>query len=457
MPTESSPGFAGFIEPQFKSPMDRPPAGISESPLLRRGWHANSAARAEDIVIVGAGHAAGELACALRTNRFDGNLLIIGDEPYLPYQRPALSKGFLAGDLSAEQLFIRSPASLEQSDIRVLSSTRVTSIDRMRKTLAMSDGTCIGYKRLVLATGGRPRRLALSDARLEDATNIHYLRTIDHVASMRPAFEKGRKLVIVGGGYIGLEVAAVARQKGVEVTLLEAMPRLLSRVTAPEMSEFYLRTHRAAGVTILLDTQVTGFSFGDTGRVTGVETAAGLTVPADLVLIGIGLIPNVELALGAGLAIDNGIAVDECGRTTDPQIFAVGDCCSHYSKYAGRRVRLESVPNAVEQARSVAAMLLGQVKPYESVPWFWSDQYKLKLQMVGLNDGHDSVVFRGSTLTHSFLAFYLRNGTLIAVDAVNRMKEFNICKKLVAARVRPHLGQLDDESVPLGELLDSKV
>jgi 3-phenylpropionate/trans-cinnamate dioxygenase ferredoxin reductase subunit len=249
----------------------------------------------------------------------------------------------------------------------------------------------------------------------------------------------------------------VARQKEMEVTLLEAMPRLLARVTAREMSEFYLRTHRAAGVTILLDTHVTGFSFDASGRAVGVETAGGHSVPADLVLVGIGLVPNVELALVAGLAIDDGIAVDECGRTSDPDILAIGDCCSHFSKYAGRRVRLESVPNAVEQARSAAALLTGQVKPYESVPWFWSDQYKLKLQMVGLNQGHDEVVLRGSTSTHSFLAFYLRSGTLIAADAVNRIKEFNICKKLVAARVRPDAGRLGDESVPLGELLDSQV
>jgi 3-phenylpropionate/trans-cinnamate dioxygenase ferredoxin reductase subunit len=411
---------------------------------------------ADAVVVVGAGHAAGEMSVALRSHGFTGEIILVGEEAYLPYQRPALSKGFLTGEISHEQLYVRSAASFAKADIRLIPNVRVLSIDRARKCISASDGRIIFYSKLVLATGGRPRRLALTDVRVDAAPNIHYLRTIDDVTSMQNSFKKGMRLVIVGGGYIGLEVAAAARQRELNVTLLESLPRVLARVTAPQVSEFYAALHRSAGVDVRVNAELTGFVFDPTGRVVGVETRDGGGVAADFVLVGIGLLPNTELAESAGLKIDNGIAVDEFGQTSDPDILAIGDCTSHPNRHAGRRVRLESVASSVEQARTAAAWLSGKSLPNDSVPWFWSDQYKLKLQIVGLNQGYDQVVLRGSPDSQSFLAFYLKDGTLLAVDAVNRIRDFMTCKKLVAARIRVDPSQLADESIPLTTLVAGK-
>jgi 3-phenylpropionate/trans-cinnamate dioxygenase ferredoxin reductase subunit len=407
----------------------------------------------DPIVVVGAGHAAGEMAIALRMNGYKGAITLVGDEPHLPYQRPPLSKAFLSGDIAHSGLYLRTPATYEKARIHFIPSARVTSIDRKGKSVALLDGRALRYAKLVLACGGRPRRLVLPDERIETAPNVHYLRTIGHVENMREQFKAGNKLVIVGGGYIGLEVAAVARKKHIDVTVLEAMPRVLARVTAPEVSAFYTKVHRDAGVSILVNTQLKGFDFDADGRVTAVQTDDGRTLPTDMVIIGIGLIPNVELAAEAGLEIDNGIAVDEYGQTSDADILAVGDCTSHPSSYAGRRLRLESVPSAVEQARSAAALLVGQKKPYDTVPWFWSDQYDLKLQVVGLSEGYDTVALRGTPDSRSFLAFYLKDGVILAVDSINRSREFMISKKLVAERVRADPQRLSDESNPLADLL----
>jgi len=411
---------------------------------------------ADAVVVVGAGHAAGEMSVALRSYGFTGEIILVGEEAYLPYQRPALSKGFLTGEIAHEQLYVRSAASFAKADIRLIPNVRVLSIDRARKCISASDGRVIFYSKLVLATGGRPRRLALTDARVDAAPNIHYLRTIDDVTSMQNSFKKGMRLVIVGGGYIGLEVAAAARQRELNVTLLESLPRVLARVTAPPVSEFYAALHRSAGVDVRVNAELTGFVFDAAGRVVGVKTRDGGGVAADFVLVCIGLLPNTELAESAGLKIDNGIAVDEFGQTSDPDILAIGDCTSHPNRHAGRRVRLESVASSVEQARVAAALLAGKSLPNDSVPWFWSDQYKLKLQIVGLNQGYDQVVLRGSPDSQSFLAFYLKDGTLLAVDAVNRIRDFMTCKKLVAARVSVDPSQLADDSIPLTTLVAGK-
>lgn len=414
---------------------------------------ASPAASSESVLIVGAGHAAGEMAVALRVNQYVGDITIAGDEPHLPYQRPPLSKAFLSGDITHERLHVKAPATYDNANIRCLPNTRVTAIDRAAKTVTTADGRTLGYGKLVLATGGRPRLLTLPDERIHQAPNLHYLRTIGHVDALREQFVAGNRLVIIGGGYIGLEVAAVARKKGIDVTVLEAMPRVLQRVTAPELSEFYARVHTEAGVNILVNTALTGFEFDAAGKITTVLAGDGLKIPADVVIVGIGLIPNVELAEAAGLAIDNGIAVDEYGRTSDPDILAIGDCSSHPSAYAGRRIRLESVPSALEQARSAAALLVGQLKPYNAVPWFWSDQYDLKLQMVGLNQGYDTVVLRGSPAARNFLALYLKDGTLLAADSVSRPQEFMVAKKLVGDRIKADPAVLADETKPLKDLL----
>ena len=407
----------------------------------------------QPVLIVGAGHAAGEMATALRMNGYKGPITLIGEEPHLPYQRPPLSKAFLSGDITHERLYVKGPAVYQNAAIDFIPNTRVTAIDKAAKTVTLEDGRTLAYSKLVLATGGRPRLLSLDDERVNKAPNLHYLRTIGHVDNMREQFKPGNKLVIIGGGYIGLEVAAVARKKGIDVTVLEAMDRVLQRVTAPEVSAFYQQVHGEAGVNILVNTALTGFEFDAEGKVTTVLTANGLKIPADVVIVGIGLIPNVELAQDAGLALENGIAVDEYGQTSDPDILSIGDCSSHPNAYAGRRLRLESVPSALEQARSAAALLVGQKKPYNAVPWFWSDQYELKLQMVGLNQGYDTVALRGSPANRNFLAFYLKDGVVLAVDSISRPQEFMVAKKLVAERVKADPMVLVDESQPLKALV----
>ena len=407
----------------------------------------------DSVLIVGAGHAAGEFAVTLRMNGYTGAVTLVGEEAHLPYQRPPLSKGFLSGEMTIERLYVKAPATYQNAKIEFVPNARVTAIDRAAKTVTVEDGRKLPYGKLVLATGGRPRLLNLPDERVNKAPNLHYLRTVGHVDAMREQFKPGNKLVIVGGGYIGLEVAAVARKKGIDVTVLEAMDRVLQRVTAPELSAFYTQVHTEAGVHILVNTALTGFEFDVAGNITTVLAGDGLKIPADMVIVGIGLIPNIELAQDAGLLIDNGIAVDEYGQTSDPDILAIGDCSSHPSAYAGRRIRLESVPSALEQARSAAALLVGQKKPYVAVPWFWSDQYELKLQMVGLNQGYDTVALRGSPSSRSFLAFYLKDGVLLAVDSVSRLPEFMVAKKLVAERIKVTPDMLIDETKPLKELL----
>jgi 3-phenylpropionate/trans-cinnamate dioxygenase ferredoxin reductase subunit len=291
--------------------------------------------------------------------------------------------------------------------------------------------------------------------RAERAANFHYLRTIDDVLRIRAGFRAGQRLTIVGGGYVGLEVAAIAVKRGLQVTVLEALPRVLARVTAPEMSIFYERVHRDAGVDVRTGVGVVDFDLDTDGAaVSGVRCSDGSILATDLVIVGVGLVPNTELAQAAGLAVDNGILVDEHGRTSDPSIVAAGDCTNHPSLLYERRIRLESVPNAQEQARTAAATLAGKQRVYDAAPWFWSDQYDLKLQMVGLSMGYDDVAVRGSMSGRSFAMFYFKAGRVIACDAVNRPQEFMLAKRLVAARCTTDPRRLVDEAVPLKALMD---
>lgn len=405
------------------------------------------------VVVVGAGLAASEMATSLRANGYTGQITIVGDEPHLPYHRPPLSKAFLSGDLPVERLFVKTAAVYQNANIDLILGVGVGAVDRVAKVVSLADGRTLAYHKLVLATGGRPRKLALPDERANSAPNLYYLRSIDSACSLRERFKAGIRLVIVGGGYIGLEVASIARKKAMDVTVLEAAPRVLARVTAPEVSAFYHRIHSDAGVKIRVDVQIEGFEFDDAGCISGVLVAGGEMISADVLIVGIGLIPNTELAEAAGLTLENGIAVDEYGGTSDPDIFAIGDCSSQRNAYACRRLRLESVPSALEQARSVAALLMGKPRPCDAVPWFWSDQLDLKLQMVGLSEGYDAVVLRGSPESRSFLSFYLRDGVLLAVDSVGRAQDFVIAKRLVAERVRVDAVRLADESVALKNLL----
>tara|TARA_R110000787_G_scaffold57455_16_gene131276 strand:- start:78 stop:1313 length:1236 start_codon:yes stop_codon:yes gene_type:complete len=401
----------------------------------------------QKIVIVGGGQAGGETAAELRRKGFEGSITLIADEAYVPYKRPPLSKAYLAGTAKLESLYVMAQAALEKANIDLISGVRAERIDRAAKTVKLADGREVGYDKLMLATGGRPRELSCPGA---DLPGIFTLRGIADVDAIREKFSEGKRLVIVGGGYIGLEVAAVAKKAGLEVTVLESMPRVLQRVTAPEMSAFYERVHREAGVEVRTGVLLTGFA--QNGDALEVQVAGG-SLPADLVIVGIGLIANTELASDAGLEVDNGIVVDEFARTADPDIYSAGDCTNHPSDFLGRRVRLESVQNAMEQGRVAADNMLGATTPYANVPWFWSDQYDLKLQMVGMSQGYDQVVLRGDPAGRSFGAFYLKQGQIIAADMVSRMKEFMVAKKFVAAKLSLDPAALSDESVDLKSLL----
>ncbi|MEJ0095058.1 MAG: FAD-dependent oxidoreductase [Methylocella sp.] len=407
---------------------------------------------ASTVVIIGAGQAGGEVSTLLRQNRFEGRIVLFGDEPHLPYMRPPLSKAYLAGDIGADALIYKAPIAYETANVEVRLGLRVDRIDRSSKRLLLEGGQTQAYDKLVIATGGRARELDVPGARLG---NIFYLRSIADVEALRPQLQAGRRLVIVGGGYVGLEVAAVAVKRGLKTTVLEGAPRVLARVTAPELSAFYERFHREAGVEIRTGVAVSGFSAGPDGKLVGaVRCGDDLSIPADFVLVGIGLSPNTQLAEQAGLIVDGGILVDDCSRTNDPDIFAIGDCSAHGRHgFLQRKVRLESVPNALEQARTVAAVMTGRPNPPAVAPWFWSDQYDLKLQMVGLSDGYDELAIRGSTQGSSFIAFYLKNGEVIAADAVNRPSEFMASKRLVGERMKASARDLADESVSLKSLL----
>lgn len=400
------------------------------------------------IVIIGAGQAGAETAIELRKIGHQGRVVIVGEESHLPYKRPPLSKAYLAGTVAAETLYVMQQANLDKANIEVLTGRRVESIDRAAKALKLSDGSTLPYAKLCLATGGRARMLTLPGA---DKPNVYPLRSIADVESIRAHCQPGKSAVIVGGGFIGLEVAAVAVKLGLRVTVLESLPRVLARVTVPEISEFYEKAHRDAGVDLRTGVQISAFEGGE--RVTHVLLGDGTRIEADFIVVGIGLIANVELAQAAGLAVDNGIVVDEFTQTSDPDIVAAGDCTNHPNIHYGRRLRLESVQNAMEQGRAAAHALLGQPKRYDMVPWFWSDQYDLKLQMVGLSAGFDRFVLRGDPATRSFAAFYLGDGKLIAADAVSRPQDFMFAKRLVALRAQVSPEQLADESVPLKSLV----
>ncbi|MCI4675212.1 NAD(P)/FAD-dependent oxidoreductase [Candidatus Mycolicibacterium alkanivorans] len=401
----------------------------------------------QTVLVVGGGQAGGQAVASLRSNGFDGRIVLIGAESVLPYQRPPLSKAFLAGSLPVERLFLRPPAFYEKARVDVMLGVCVTGMDINQRQVTLDDGRELEFDRLVLATGGRPRPLSCPGA---DSPILHYLRTVADVEGIRAKLRPGARLVLIGGGYIGLEIAAVAAKLGLMVTVVEAEPTVLARVTCPDVAQFFEAEHRRAGVTIRCATTVTGIE--QVGSAARVLTADGESFDADLVIAGIGLLPNVELASAAGLTCDNGIVVDELCETSEPGIYAAGDCTQHPSEVYGCRLRLESVHNAIEQAKTAAAAICGSAKPYRQVPWFWSDQYDLKLQTAGLNRGYDQVVLRGDPDTRSFAAFYLHDGRMLAVDAINRPIEFMAAKSLIAERAVIDGERLADERIPVQAL-----
>ncbi|MSO98428.1 MAG: pyridine nucleotide-disulfide oxidoreductase [Rhodospirillaceae bacterium] len=402
---------------------------------------------AQTVVIVGAGEAGGQAAISLRQSGFGGRIIVIGDESYVPYERPPLSKAFLAGKAELERMYMRGADFYPLNQIELRLSTSVRAIEPASKSLSLQNGGRLTYDKLVLATGGRVRKLPCPGA---DLPGVFYLRTIADVLSFRDRLVPGAKLAIVGGGYIGLEVAAVAIKRGCAVNVIEAMPRVLNRVVAPEMSAFYATVHREAGVNIFTSASVTALE--GHGQVERVVCNTGQAIATDFVIVGIGIVPNVEIAADVGLQIDNGIKVDEFALSSDPHIYAVGDCSNHPNSILGRRLRLESVPNALGQGKAAALHILGKPEPYAEVPWFWSDQYDLKLQMTGISDPGDGVVIRGSMDERKFSACYLRDGVFVACNAVNMAKDFIQSKKLIAAKVKVDPSRLADTSIALKDL-----
>ncbi len=377
------------------------------------------------MVIIGAGHAAGQAAASLRQEKYTGPITIIGDEAHLPYQRPPLSKAYLSGSQEVERVYLRAEKFYQEKEIDLKLSTRATAIDPDAKAVELEDGSKIDYDKLLISTGSRPRLLSIPGS---DLGGIHYLRTIDDVDGIRADMHEGANLVIVGGGYIGLEVAAVGIEQGLNVHVLEMEDRILQRVTTPTMSKYYDELHRGRGVQIHTNTGVTGFS----GDAKVQKVMCGDTeFAADMVIVGIGIVPNIELAEAAGIICDNGIVVDDHYQTSNPDIYAAGDCTNHPNALLDRRLRLESVPNAMDQARTSASNMLGGDKSYAAIPWFWSDQYELKLQMVGFSADGNREVMRGDMASNQFAVFYLKDNTVVAADTVNSPKEFMLCKQLV--------------------------
>lgn len=402
------------------------------------------------VVIVGAGQAGGEAAMRLRQLGFKGEITLVGDEPLPPYQRPPLSKKFLLGELPEERLLLKPAAAYADEHVTLLTGTKVVWVDRTQKKARLEGGRELPYDALILATGSRVRELPVAGA---DLPGVHVLRTAADVDAIRPEFTPGKRLVVVGAGYIGLEVAAVARTLGLEVTVLEAAARPLARVTSPEVSGFFLDQHTAKGVRFALSAQAAVIK-GD-ARVRAVGLKDGSEVPCDLVIAGIGILPETALAEKAGVVVQDGVVVDRQMRTSDPSIYAIGDCVTRPIPLYERTGRLESVHNAIEGAKIAAAMIAGVPPPTEEAPWFWSDQYDLKLQIAGLFSGYDQLVLRGSMEKRAFAAFYLKAGRLIAVDAVNSPAEYLGGKRLIerGATVAPEA--LSDMSKPFKEIMNA--
>jgi 3-phenylpropionate/trans-cinnamate dioxygenase ferredoxin reductase subunit len=399
------------------------------------------------IVIVGAGQAAAQAVDTLRRKGFREPIVVVGDEPHLPYQRPPLSKKYLAGELDAARLLIRPAHFYAEHGVDIRLGRQVQRIDRATQQVWLDDGSALAYDALLLATGARPRPLKAPGANLG---GVHFLRSIADVDRIRSEVGPGRRLVIVGGGYIGLEVAASCRELGVEVTVLEMASRVMNRVTCAEVSEFFETEHRRRGVRIVCDARVRELLGDDSsGRVRAVACEDGSEHPADVVVVGVGVAPADELAIAAGIECANGIVVDEFCRTSDPNIYAAGDCTNHPSAHYGCRLRLESVDNAFEQGTSAALNMLGTPTAHHKVPWFWSDQFDLRLVIVGLSQTAELVVMRGDPSTRSFSACYLRGGELVAIDTVNSMKDQMSARKLIPARMRPDLDKLGNAAVPL--------
>jgi 3-phenylpropionate/trans-cinnamate dioxygenase ferredoxin reductase subunit len=400
-------------------------------------------------VVVGASHAGAQLAASLRRHGWTGRIVLVGDEACLPYHRPPLSKQYLSGEKGQHEILIRPQAAYAKLDVHLTLGVKAEAIDRARAVVSLDNGEDLHYDKLALTVGARPRRIPIAGS---DLDNVFYLRNQADVDRIRACIGSHKRAVIIGGGYIGLEAAAALRATGMAVTVLEACPRVLQRVTAPQVSAFYHRVHAEHGVEVVVDTcveRIDGHAAAE-----AVACAGGRVYPADLVIIAVGIVPNTELAASAGLDVGDGIVVDEHACTSDPDIVAAGDCTWHYNPIYGRHLRLESVQNAHEQASVAAAALCGKREPYQALPWFWSDQYDLKLQIAGLSQGHDQVIVRGDIERgRSFAAFYMKEGRVLAVDAVNKPQEFMLGKKIITGGIAVDPSRLADEGTPVKDLI----
>jgi len=403
----------------------------------------------ENFIIAGASHAASMLAPTLRQQGWQGRIIVVGAEASIPYHRPPLSKDYLAGAKTLDEILIRPAKVYEKSEVEFILNTSVESIDRNNKTVRLSNNETLSYDKLALTVGSKVRKVNLPGA---DLDGVFYLRDLKDIERITPYINPGANAVIVGGGYIGLETAAVLNKKGMNVTVLEIMERVLQRVTAPVVSEFYTRIHEEEGVSIRCGVGVSGFK--GNGRVAIVLCSDGSEFAADLVIIGVGILPNTELAEATGLQVDNGIVVNAQAQTSDPYIYAAGDCTNHHNPIYDRRIRLESVQNATDQSRVAAGAACGKEVSYNAVPWFWSEQYDLMLQIAGLSQGYDEIITRGDPGNgRSFAAFYLREGRVIAVDAINKPQEFMFSKKLIPLQKTVDKKRLADAGTPIKELL----
>ncbi|TPG49731.1 NAD(P)/FAD-dependent oxidoreductase [Sphingomonas glacialis] len=403
-----------------------------------------------DILIVGAGHGGAQAAIALRQRGFEGTIALLGDEPELPYERPPLSKDYLAGDKPFERILIRPATFWSERAISLLPSRTVVSVDPVAHRVTTADGATIGYGTLIWATGGPPRRLTCAGHDLRGVHGVRNRADVDRMIAELPAVQR---VIVIGGGYIGLEAAAVLTKLGKHVTVLEAAPRVLARVAGEALSHFYETEHRAHGVDLRTGVTVECIEETD-GAATGVRLADGTVLAGSMVIVGIGIIPAVAPLLEAGAAGGNGVTVDALCRTSLPDIFAIGDCAAHPNPYAdGATIRLESVQNANDQATTVARVLTGDPQPYDAVPWFWSNQYDLKLQTVGLSTGFDMAVLRGDVATRRFSVVYLKAGKVIALDCVNMTRDYVQGRALVMARAVIDPALLADADVPLKEML----
>jgi len=395
----------------------------------------------QQVVIIGGSHAGAEAAIALRTQGWEGRILLVSNEPTLPYQRPPLSKGYFHRAISKEQLLIKKQPLYDKAKVEVMLGESVTKIDKTIKSVSLASGSSISYDFLIIATGARPRKLTIPGA---DLPSINYLRTLIDTEQIIGQVTADSHLLVVGAGYIGLEIAASATKLGAKVTVLESLERVLSRVTNEQMSDFYQNLHKQNGVEIKLNSGVTEFRRSEE-RYVAVQ-AEGQQISFDTAVIGIGVVPNIELAEEAGLKCENGIVVDNKTRTSDPHVFAIGDVSSHPNQFYQRQIRLESVPNAMEQAKVAAATICGKDKSHDAFPWFWSDQFDVKLQTAGLSQGYDSTVIRGDMAEKKFALFYLKDGKVIAVDAINSPKDFMKAKMLIPTGITISESKLADTS-----------